>query len=205
MKKPTMDGLRQLVSSQQQNASQKETTPNTDSQAADWVWQRAAEIYGEQWVRENGETPSLMWNLALNKLDQSTVKNGIKQIIDKRIAWPPNLPKFLDLASGVDTDEAYEHMIKRGKPRNHIEVKVWSDCAFNCRSIAEDKSRSLFKKVYMRWHERNERGEMPPEGQKSLTEHSADKSTDRMVEERMRSNSPKTDLEKRLDNMRGKK
>ena len=132
------------------------------------------------------------------------MKNGVKQIVEQRIAWPPNLPKFLELASGVDTDEVYEHMIKRGKPRNQIEVKVWSDCAFNCRSIAEDKSRALFKKVYMRWHEKNERGEMPPEGQKALPKISADKQTDRMIEERMRSDKPKTKLEKRLDALRSK-
>jgi len=133
------------------------------------------------------------------------VKNGVKQIIEQRIAWPPNLPKFLELASGIDTDEVYDHMIKRGKPRNQVEVKVWSDCAFNCRSIAEDKSRALFKKVYMRWHERSERGEMPPEGQKALPKVRADKDSDHMVEDRIRSNKPKTKLEQRIDALRNKK
>ena len=144
-----------------------------------------------------------MWKLALNKMDQSAVKNGIKQIIDKRIAWPPNLTKFLDLASGVDTDEAYDHLIKRGKPRNAIEIKVWGDCAFNCRSIAEDRSRALFKKVYMKWYEINQRGEIPDPEQKALPKVCADKKTDFMVEERMRSDKPKTELEKRIERMRG--
>lgn len=146
-----------------------------------------------------------MWNLALNKLNQSTVKNGIKQIIDKRIAWPPNLPKFLELAGGVDTDEAFDHMINRGSPRNEVEKKVWGKCAFQCRTrLAEDKARALFKKTYIEWHERNERGEMPIEGQKFLPSQSANKKSDHMVEERMRSNAPKQDLVKRFDKIRSK-
>ena len=137
-----------------------------------------------------------MWKLALNKMDQSAVKDGIKQIIDKRIAWPPNLTKFLDLASGVDTDEAYDHLIKRGKPRNAIEIKVWGDCAFNCRSISEDKSRALFKKVYTKWYEIDQRGEMPDINQVCLPKNSSTKKIDHIIEERMRMG---------IDKQRGKK
>ncbi len=133
------------------------------------------------------------------------MKNGVKQIVEQRITWPPNLPKFLELANGVDSEEVYDHLISRGKPRNAVEIKVWGDCAFKCRSIAEDKSRALFKKVYLKWYERNQRGEMPPEGQKALPKISADKNSDHMIEERMRSNKPKTKLELRVEALRNKK
>lgn len=128
------------------------------------------------------------------------MKNGIKQIVDKRIAWPPNLPKFLELAGGLDTDEAFDRMIAHKKPRDDVEHKVWSECAFECRTrLAEDKARAKFKKVYIKWHERKQRGEMPNPNQKALPRVSVDRPTDRLVEERMRSNKPKTDLEKRID------
>ena len=133
------------------------------------------------------------------------MKNGIKQIIDKRITWPPNLPKFLELAGGVDTDEAFDHMIKRGKPRDDVEAKVWSDCAFECRTrLTEEKARAKFKQVYIKWHERKQNGQMPNSDIKALPKIRADKDSDHMVEERMRSGKPKTDLEKRIDNLRGK-
>ena len=63
--KVTMDSLKAIVSSQQQNEFESETKPHTEtsSQAADWVWQQMAEIYGEQWVREHGEKPSLALKL----------------------------------------------------------------------------------------------------------------------------------------------
>lgn len=205
MKKPTMDGLRKMVSNQQQNAKPLESNQNMDTQAADWVWLKGAEIYGEQWERENGAEPSLMWNLALNKLDQSTVENGVKRLLDKRIAWPPNLPKFLELAGGIDTDAAFDRFINREDPLNDVEAKTRGECGHACRAqLSEDKARSKFKNTYLRWQKRKDDGCMPDSEQKALPSQSADKKSDHMVEERMRSNKPKTELEKRIDALRSK-
>jgi len=147
-----------------------------------------------------------MWNLALNKLDQSTVKNGVKQIIEQRIAWPPNLAKFLDLASGVDIEAAFDRFIKREKPLNAVEAKTRNDCGHACRNqLPEDKARARFKNVYMKWQKRFDEGKMPLEGQKALPKIRTDKDSDHMVEERMRSNKPKTELEQRIEKMRSGK
>ncbi len=138
-------------------------------------------------------------------MDQSTVKNGIKQIIDKRVAWPPNLAKFLDLASGIDTDAAFDRFIRREEPLDDVEAKTRSDCGFACRTqLSEDKARAKFKKVYTMWHERKQRGEMPDPNQKAITQNRQTKDTDHMVEERMRSNKPKTELEKRIEALMSK-
>lgn len=138
-------------------------------------------------------------------MDQSTVKNGIKQIIDKRVAWTPNLAKFLDLASGIDTDAAFDRFIRREDPLDDVEAKTRSDCGFACRTqLSEGKARAKFKKVYTMWYERKQRGEMPDPSQKAITQNRQTKDTDHMVEERMRSNKPKTELEKRIEALRGK-
>ena len=128
------------------------------------------------------------------------MKNGIKQIIEKRISWPPNLPKFLDLASGIDTDAAFDRMIKNKPPIDDVEKYARQECGYACRTqLAEDKARSKFKSCYMKWHERNQRGEMPKPSQLAIGRVSTTKKTDHMVEERMRSNKPKTELELRIE------
>lgn len=135
----------------------------------------------------------------------STVKNGIVQIITKRVSWPPNLPKFLELASGIDTDAAFERMISRKPPLDDVEKMTRDECAFACRTqLSADKARALFAKVYAKWHERSLKGEMPDQSVKALPQNSATKPTDHMVEERIRSGK-KTPLEIRLEAIRIKK
>lgn len=51
----------------------------------------------------------------------------------------------------------------------------------------------------MKWHERNQRGEIPKPSQLAIGRVSTTKKTDHMVEERMRSNKPKTELELRIE------
>lgn len=128
------------------------------------------------------------------------MKNGIKQIIEQRIAWPPNLPRFLDLAGGLDTDAAFDRFIRREPPADEIERLTRGDCGYACRSqLSEDKARARFKSVYLKWHGRSQRGELPDREQKALPKMSTTKTTDHMVEERIRSNKPKTELELRLE------
>ena len=166
------------------------------------------------------------WNTAMKDKDavnnakrawvKAFMENGITQIAQVKVglvharkdARPffPSVGEFIQWCKGViDTDEPFERMIKRLKPRNDIEVKVWADCAFECRTrLPEDKARALFKKHYIKWHERKQRGEMPDPNQKAITQNRQTKDTDHMVEERMRSNKPKTKLEQRIEALRGK-
>ena len=133
------------------------------------------------------------------------MKNGIKQIIDKRIAWPPNLPKFLELAGGVDTDAAFDRFINREEPVNIVEIKTRNECGHVCRTqLPEDKARARFKNVYLKWQKRKNDGCIPPDDQKALPKVRADKDSDHMIEERMRSKKPKTKLELRIEALRGK-
>ena len=125
------------------------------------------------------------------------MKNGVVEVIKQRVSWPPNLPKFLDLASGVDTDEAFDRMIRHGKTKSDVEIKVWAECAFQCRTrLSEDKARALFKKTYLKWRERSDSGQMPPMGQKALPANSANKKSDHDINERIRLG---------LDKQRGKR
>lgn len=203
MKKPTMDSLRQMVSNQQQRESRPEMNQSTDSQAADWVWQMAAEIYGEQWVRENGETPSNMWKLALSGLESNAVTNGIKQMIEQRIEWPPNLPKFMEIAMGIDTDAAYDRFMSHKPALGDVEKKTRSDCGTECRGkLSEDAGRAKFRKTYLKWQKAQDNDQWPARQLYAPSKLSMVKSSDRMIEERMFSDKAKTRLEIRIDRMR---
>lgn len=124
----------------------------------------------------------------------------MSQMIERRLSWPPNLPTFLDLATGLDTEAAFDRFIRNEPPANEVERLTRGECGFACRTqLPEDKARARFKSVYKKWHERNQRGEMPKRDVLAIPEHTATKPTDFMVEERMRSNKPKTALELRIE------
>jgi len=122
-----------------------------------------AEIYGEQWVREHGEKPSLMWKYALNKQTQIEVKTAVAEVIKQAITWPPNLTRFIELCSGpeIDTDEAFNRMIAKKPCHGIAEFETRAECSFRCKQqLPEDKARSLFKKVLTRNIQRVRNGEL---------------------------------------------
>lgn len=204
-----MKSLQQMVNSVQRNGLQ-----NNDErlqQASDGAKEFIDRLFDELKATYPAWGAAMKSAADIDNAKRTWVKafmeNGISQIAQVKIglvharkdARPffPSVGEFIEWCKGaIDTDEAYDHLISRGKPRNPVEVKVWSDCAFNCRSIAEDKSRALFKKTYIKWHERNERGEMPIAGQKALPKHSAGKQSDHAISERIRLG---------LDKQRGKR
>ena len=124
----------------------------------------------------------MMWVLALSKMTQAEVKTGIKVIIDTRVSWPPNLVKFLELASGINTDDAFDRFIDRQDALNDIEKKTRHECGYERFKSGVDISTQ----------------------HKALPKHSAGKKTDHMVEARLRDNKPKTELEIRMDAIRSK-
>lgn len=104
-------------------------------------------------MRENGETPSRMWKIALNKQTQAEVKAAVAEVLNQAITWPPNLPKFIELCQGgtVDTDEAFNRMISRKPCQGIAEFETRQECSFRCKQqLPEDKARALFKKVLIR-------------------------------------------------------
>lgn len=114
-------------------------------------------------MRENGETPSRMWKIALNKQSQSEVKAAVAEVLNQAITWPPNLPKFIELCQGgaVDTDEAFNRMISRKPYIGIAEFVTRGEVSFRCKQqLPEDKARALFKKVLLRNIQRVKSGEL---------------------------------------------
>lgn len=109
-----------------------------------------AEIYGETWVREHGEMPSLMWKVALNKQSQLQVKGAVAEVLKQTITWPPNLPKFIELCNGpqIDTSEAFNRMIKGRSCNGVAEWQTRQEVAWRCKTqLPEDKARKLFSET----------------------------------------------------------
>lgn len=163
-----------------------------DTQAADWVWQKCAEIYGEQWVRENGEVPSQMWSVALNRLSQADVKAGVKAVIDKAIAWPPNLASFLELCSGVDCDAAFDRFIRKEPPESNAERITRQNKGYQCRNLwNEEKARKEWAKELKRNIEKERKGELRDPEQKLIAAHTQETEWDRKLRERIQSGKDK--------------
>ena len=205
MKNPTMDNLKSMVSNQQQNESQSETASGTDRQAADWVWQKMAEIYGNQWTREQGEEPPSLWIAALSRLRMDQVKAGVGKVVSECIAWPPNLAQFVGLCQNIDTREAFDRFIRHDDPLCQVERKTRQECGSACRTqLTEPDARELFRKTYIKWLSAQDSGKFSNDSTKALPRNLATKPIDHMVQERIRSNKPKTKLEKRMDALRNK-
>lgn len=144
------------------------------------------------------------------------VENGITKVNQVKIglvearkdARPffPSVGEFIEWCKGkIDADAAFDRMIRQEPSLDEVERRTRGDCAFACRTqLPEGKARELFKKVYIRWYEINEAGQMPDPDIKALPKNSATKPTDHMVEERIRSGK-KTPLEIRLEAIRIKK
>ncbi len=69
-------------------------------------WERMAQIYGHRFhsawgpaANDNGALTDTadLWLQGLGKYSMDEIKNGITQLIDKGLEWPPTLPEFMHL------------------------------------------------------------------------------------------------------------
>ena len=119
------------------------------------------EIYGETWSRENGEEPSKLWIAKLNTMSMTEIKHAVAKVVNDGVTWPPSLPKFVSLAYGIDTDEAFDRMIKQVKVDCPVEVATRRQCGYECRTqLPEQKARALFNSVYIKFHDKHKKGEL---------------------------------------------
>jgi hypothetical protein len=59
------------------------------------VWTRLAQIYGHGLFREHGESPNELWVSAINRLQDSEIATGLKNLAEDALSFPPNLGQFV--------------------------------------------------------------------------------------------------------------
>lgn len=138
------------------------------------------ELYRDQWIRAEGQTPSKIWKDALSTMSDGDVLKALAGCFERVKAGNPYCPtfaEFIAMANEIDTDDAYDRMLRKNPPKSLAEKRTRADCSYNCRRLAEDKSRALFKKTYEKYCKLEANGELKARPM-MLTEHVATKVSD---------------------------
>lgn len=155
-----------------------------------------AGIWGEQWVREQGEKPSMDWITELSSITNNHLERGVNRTISEHLTWPPTLPQFLGLCLDFDTTDAYSRMINRKPVLDDIEYFTRQEVGYQCKRVLDDaKARALFNKVFKQKLELKRKGKLPIRGQKLLSVESLVTEIDKKVSAR---GVGKTAIEKRM-------
>ena len=177
--------MKTILQNYQPTSGQEQLTNNTDSHNpmnANWVWEQMAGIWGEQWMREQGEKPSSSWIAELSSITNSHLERGVKRTVSERLQWPPSLPLFLSLCLDFDTTDAYNRMINRKPVLDDVEYYTRQDCGYQCKKVLDDaKARALFNKTFKLKLELKRKGKLPIRDQKLLSEKSVVTEFDKQV------------------------
>ena len=132
------------------------------STSASYVWQKMAELYGNQWTKTAGASPNESWINAMNALESSQIQRGLAEIVKQGKEWPPSLPAFVKLCRGSEHDDSFDRFISRASPANYAELLTANSVGYSCRTqLPEDKARALWSKTLEKFQAKIERGEIP--------------------------------------------
>ena len=194
--------MKTILQNYQPTNEQEQLTNNTDSHNpmnAHWVWEQMAGIWGEQWMREQGEKPSSNWIMELSSITNQHLERGVKRTVSERLKWTPSLPLFLSLCLDFDTTDAYNRMINRKPVLDDVEYYTRQEVGYQCKRVLDDtKARALYNKVFKLKLELKRKGKLPIRGQKLLSAESVATEVDKEISSRTGS---KVEAKKHADRM----
>jgi hypothetical protein len=59
------------------------------------VWVQLADMFAKAFIRENGESPSILWKQAVWALTDEQIANGLANLGNADLSFPPNLSQFV--------------------------------------------------------------------------------------------------------------
>lgn len=73
-------------------------------EAVESLWQMMGSLYGHRWTSSYGDEvdPDRVWAATLYGLDESHIRSGLRECVDRRLEWPPTAPEFRGLCLGPD-------------------------------------------------------------------------------------------------------
>jgi hypothetical protein len=74
----------------------QEPAKQQDSTRAMKVWAQLAELFGQAFFRENGDTPSVLWQQAVWKFTNKQIATGLANLANDGLSFPPNLSLFVE-------------------------------------------------------------------------------------------------------------
>ena len=177
----------------------KQGGSNSNHAAADFVWLKMSEFFGEKWTKSTGKAPNRSWVDALNTLEPSQIKRGLSELVKMGKEWPPSLPAFVGLCRGLNDDSSFDRFISRQTPSNYAEFFTAGKVGYRCRTqLADDKARALWSKTLAVFNQKVFDGEIPnalppqieekPEHKQALTGSRRTQFLDEEIERMMANN-----------------
>ena len=59
------------------------------------VWSQLAEMFGNAFLRENGDEPPKLWIQAVDRLTNAQIATGLADLGNQGLSFPPNLSQFI--------------------------------------------------------------------------------------------------------------
>lgn len=75
--------------------SSPEYVREPDSAKASKVWAAMAEMFGNTFLTQYGEKPPSVWVLQVNQLRDDEIRNGLNNLAEANLSFPPNLSQFV--------------------------------------------------------------------------------------------------------------
>lgn len=91
------------------------------------VWAQLGEMFGKAFYREHGQEPTPLWVGAVDRLPDQLIKNGLANLGNDGLGFPPNLSQFVAAC-------------KRQKPVRQLGVKLLA--------LTEDEERKNADKAW---------------------------------------------------------
>ena len=130
-----MKHISQLVNQFAQQTESKPTAPKCEQMKKPSIssmirlWETMGQIWGHQWEKSFGSTPSEGWMEALRGVTPDMMALGFNRLVEKSPEWPPNAMQFKALCKPTGEDlgllpehEAYQQAITRRKADRAPEV-----------------------------------------------------------------------------------
>ena len=137
-----------------------------------------------------------MWSMEIGKLSQTEIKDGVRLCIEEGLEWPPSLPKFVELCTRIDSEDAFWRMIEQKPCESQAEKVTRERVGYQCRSMySEEKARKVFAKEYAENVKRERRGQLA-QPLKALPKDSAVTEIDKRISDRI--GKPTTAIEQRM-------
>ena len=66
------------------------------------VWIQLGEMFGKAFFRENGDNPPPLWQQAVDRLTDPQIRNGLVNMGNMGLSFPPNLSQFVAACKRVE-------------------------------------------------------------------------------------------------------
>ncbi len=94
------------------------------------LWSQLAQMFGNGFLRENGDEPSRLWVHAVARLTDEQLANGLANLGNDGLTFPPNLSQFVFACKREKEQRPWANQPKQiedHRPRGRMSRKEWTE------------------------------------------------------------------------------